>query len=352
MRAHTGPLIIGHRGACGYRPEHTAAAYELAFALGADAVEPDLVASKDGVLVLRHENEISGTTDVAEHPEFAAKRTTKEVDGAEVTGWFTEDFTWAELTTLRAKERLGGIRQASSTFDGRYPLLRLSDLFTIVERASDDAARLLGIVAELKHATYFESIGLPLDELFASELGEAGWFDNPGLVVESFEKTVLTRLHGRGFRGKRVYLLEDEGAPADRVARLGSTAPGYADDLTARGLYALAAAGPAERVDGISVETGQVLASGSVAVALFDDGDDVGAVTSDLVDTAHSAGLEVFCWTLRPENGLLPAEFRRAEALDAQWGDWRRLFSIVLNSGVDGVFVDHPDLAVAVRDGR
>jgi glycerophosphoryl diester phosphodiesterase len=351
MRAHTAPLIIGHRGASGYRPEHTRAAYDLAFALGADAVEPDLVATKDGVLVLRHENEISGTTDVAEHPEFADRRATKEIDGIELTGWFTEDFTWAELATLRARERLGAIRQAGTTFDGRYPLLRMRDLFDLVDGASADAARLLGIVAELKHATYFESIGLPLDELFAAEVGEAGWADNPELVVESFERTVLGQLYRRGFRGKRVYLLEDEGAPADRVARLGAAAPGYSDDLTARGLYSLAAASPSERVDGISVDVGQVLASGSVAVALFDDGDDVGAVTSDLVDTAHSAGLEVFCWTLRPENALMPEGFRSG-GRDGEWGDWRRLFSIIVNSGVDGVFADHPDLAIAVRDGR
>ena len=118
------PLVIGHRGASGYRPEHTRSAYELAFALGADAVEPDIVATRDGVLVLRHENEISGTTDVATRPEFAGRRTTREVDGAALTGWFTEDFTWAELSTVRARERLGGIRQASASFDGRYPVIR------------------------------------------------------------------------------------------------------------------------------------------------------------------------------------------------------------------------------------
>ncbi|WP_085370214.1 glycerophosphodiester phosphodiesterase family protein [Leifsonia sp. NCR5] len=352
MRARTAPLVIGHRGAPGYRPEHTAASYELAFALGADAVEPDIVATKDGVLVLRHENEISGTTDVATRAEFAGRRTTKEIDGTPLTGWFTEDFTWEELATLRAKERLPAIRQASSTFDGRYPVLRLRDLLGIVDRASDDAARRLGVVAEIKHATYFDSIGLPLAELFAAEVAEAGWIDNPGLVVESFEKTVLGQVRRQGFRGTRVYLLEDSGVPADRAAAQGSAAAGYADDLTARGLYALGAAAAPDRVDGISVEVSQVLASGSVAVSLFEDDPsdiDVGAVTSDLVDTAHSAGLGVYCWTLRPENALMPEEFR-GQGRDDQWGDWRRLFSILLHSGVDGVFADHPDLAVAVRD--
>ncbi|WP_223691746.1 glycerophosphodiester phosphodiesterase family protein [Leifsonia poae] len=347
MRAHTAPLVIGHRGASGYRPEHTRAAYELAFALGADAVEPDLVATKDGVLVLRHENEISGTTDVATHPEFADRRTTKEIDGARLTGWFTEDFTWAELATLRARERLAGVRQASSTFDGRYPILRMRDLFDIVDRASQDVARLLGIVAELKHATYFESIGLPLDELFSAELAEAGWADNPELVVESFEKTVLGQLYRRGHRGRRVYLLEAAGAPADRVAALGSAAPAYSDDLTAMGLYALASAAPADRVDGISVETSLLLPTKRVPAAPDDDE----ALAFDLVDSAHSAGLGVYCWTLRPENAFLPPEFRVGE-LTSAWGDWAEMYSAVLRSGVDGVFADHPDLAVAVRDGH
>ncbi|ANF31448.1 glycerophosphodiester phosphodiesterase [Leifsonia xyli] len=353
MRPRNAPVIIGHRGAPGYRPEHTRGSYELAFQLGADAVEPDLVATKDGVLVIRHENEISGTTDVAGRPEFADRRTTKEVDGVALTGWFTEDFTWDELATLRARERIPALRQASSTFDGHYPLLRLRDLLDLLDRVTD-GSRAPGLVAELKHATYFEAAGLPLDELFTAELADAGWTDRAGIVVESFEKTVLAQLYERGFRGRRVYLLEDTGAPADRVAALGSSAPGYDTDLTLRGLYALGSAGsPADRVDGISVETTQVLSSGSVSVALFgeEDAADVGAVTSDLVDLAHSAGLAVFCWTLRPENGMLPEEFRSGGSA-SDWGDWRRYYSILLHSGVDGVFADHPDLAVAVRDGH
>lgn len=355
MPARPAPLVIGHRGAPGYRPEHTRAAYDLAFQLGADAVEPDIVATRDGVLVLRHENEISGTTNVADHPEFASRRTIKEVDGVPLTGWFTEDFTWHELSTLRARERIPHLRQASATFNDRYPLLRLADLLEMLDAGSESAGRALGLVAELKHATYFDAAGLPLDELFAAELAEAGWNDRPGLVVESFERTVLSRLHNRGFRGKRVYLLESEGAPADRVAALGAAAPGYASDVSLRGLYALgSAADPADRVDGISVDIAQILHAGSVAVGLFgeeQDGIDVGSVTSDLVDLAHSAGLSVFCWTLRPENAMLPESFRLS-GRDDEWGDWRRLYAILLRSGVDGVFADHPDLAVALRDGR
>jgi glycerophosphoryl diester phosphodiesterase len=153
------PLVIGHRGAPGYRPEHTRSSYELAVALGADAVEPDIVITKDGVLVVRHENEISGTTDVAQHPEFAERHTTKRIDGVTLTGWFTEDFTWAELATLRARERLPELRQHSSSFDGAEPMLRLSELLELVEEAADRTARPLRLVAEIKHPTYFASIG-------------------------------------------------------------------------------------------------------------------------------------------------------------------------------------------------
>src|SRR6187402_535365 len=151
VRAPQTVQVIGHRGASGYRPEHSRSAYELAIALGADAVEPDIVATRDGELVLRHENDISGTTDVARHPEFAARRTTKTVDGASITGWFTEDFTWDELSTLRVVERLPALRPHSASFDGLQPMLRLRDLLTIL----DDATRAVDLVAEIKHPSYF-----------------------------------------------------------------------------------------------------------------------------------------------------------------------------------------------------
>lgn len=335
-------LVIAHRGASGYRPEHTSAAYELAFALGADAVEPDVVATRDGVLVIRHENEISGTTDVAEHPEFASRRTTKEVDGARLTGWFTEDFTWDELATLRARERLPAVRQHNTTFDGRYPILRLADLFAIAQAAAaGPGGRSPRIVAEIKHPTYFAGLGLPLDELFADEVRRSGWDENM-LTVECFEKTVLGQVHARGIRGDRVYLIEAAGAPYDRVASAGSTAVEYAHDVTPAGLRALASAPEAERVDGVSVNTSMLLpadASGAVPGA------------SDIVDDVHSAGLAAFCWTLRAENAFLAPPHRRGDA-EADWGDWRGQFRMLLGTGVDGVFADQPDLAVAVRDDR
>jgi len=338
MHAHGSPLVIGHRGACGYRPEHTRQAYELAFQLGADFVEPDIVATKDGVLVLRHENEISGTTDVASRPEFAGRRTTKEVDGVAVTGWFTEDFTWDELSTLRCRERLGRLRQASASFDGQYPIMRLSHLVDLVEHLGGSADRELGIVAEIKHATYFESVGLPLDELVAAELTRLGWHNEPRrLVIESFEKSVLHKVRERGIRGTRVYLVEAEGAAFDLVARDGANATTYAEEVGEVGLYGLATRQGLDALDGISVDKSLLL-----------DASAESGVT-DLVDRAHAVGLAVFTWTLRPENAFLSAPFR-TEGEKADFGRWQQEFRTIMASGIDGVFADHPDLALVVRE--
>lgn len=338
MRALHPPFVIGHRGAPGYRPEHIRASYELAIALGADAVEPDLVSTRDGVLVVRHENEISGTTDVAQHPEFADRRATKSIDGVSQTGWFTEDFTWHELATLRAIERLPRVRPHNATFDGTQPMLRLSDLLEIVDDASERLRRPVRIVSEIKHATYFASIGMPLDELVADQLKP--WGSRERLTVECFEQTVLAQVAQRGVDADYVYLIESSGAAADLVARDGSAATPYAEQLTDAGLARLA-----RDVDGISVDTSLLLTAGAAR-------GEVG--TTDLVARAHEHGLSVFTWTLRPENGFLAPGHRIGSATGpgaADWGDWRREFELILSTGVDGVFADHPDLAIAARDG-
>jgi len=319
------PLVIGHRGASGYRPEHTRSAYELAITLGVDAIEPDIVATRDGVLVLRHENEISGTTDVATRPEFAGRRTTKKVDGVSHTGWFTEDFTWAELRTLRAVERLPQVRQSSATFDGAEGILRLRDLLDILDAGAERTGRAISIVAEVKHPTYFASIGLPLDGLIADEL--RAWDDGARTIVECFEQTVLGEIRGRGVTGRFVYLVEARGSAPDQVARFGAKALPYAAQLTEAGLARLA-----KTVDGVSVDKSLLLRSGG----------------ADLVARAHAAGLDVFTWTLRPENRfLLPAH--RVGSSPRDWGDWRTEFAAVLATGVDGIFVDQPDLGIAAR---
>lgn len=332
MSTTTRPLVIGHRGASGYRPEHTRSAYNLAFTLGADAVEPDIVATQDGVLVLRHENEISGTTNVADHPEFAGRRTSKTIDGSVMSGWFTEDFTWAELSTLRARERLPEVRSDNVAFNDSEPILRLSDLLEIVDNHPEAQRRQLQMVAEIKHASYFESIGLPLDELFAREV--SGWATPDNLIIESFEQSVLHRIREHGIPGKLVFLLESGGTPSDLIARMGTRARTYADHLTAAGLAQLAG-----EVDGISVDKKMLMTKDLT-------GNLTG--TNDLVSRAHAAGLLVFCWTLRPENRFLPKNLRSSKQPE-QFGDWLGEFQTIMDSGLDGVFADHPDLAVAAR---
>jgi glycerophosphoryl diester phosphodiesterase len=330
------PRVIAHRGASGYRPEHTRSSYELALALGADALEPDLVASRDGVLVLRHENEISGTTDVAERAEFADRRVTKTVDGRQRTGWFTEDFTWAELQTLRARERLPKLRPSSASFDHAYGLLALPDLLRLLDEAGDRGGVRPGLVAEIKHATYFESLGLPLDELLARDLGDAGWTGSAErLTVEAFEQSVLAKIRARGLRGDLVFLIESSGSPYDEVVASGPNARTYADHLTDAGLAELA-----ERVDGISVDKGHILPTDPHGRA---------DAPTDLVSRAHAAGLTVFCWTLRTENKFLPVNFRYGGG-PGQPGDYESEWLRILGTGIDGVFADQPDLAVAVRD--
>jgi len=332
MSTTNSPLVIGHRGASGYRPEHTRAAYDLAFTLGADAVEPDIVATRDGVLVLRHENEISGTTDVAEHPAFADRRTSKTIDGASVTGWFTEDFTWDELSTLRARERLPQLRQASSTHNDTSPILRLTDLLELVGEHPEAQRRRLKVVAEVKHASYFASIGLPLDELFARDVG--GWATADNLIIESFEQSVLHRIRDRGVPGKLVFLLESGGSPSDLVAQFGAKARSYADHLTGEGLARLA-----QEVDGISIDKKMLMVKDTAGNF---------TATNDVVDRAHAVGLLVFCWTLRAENQYLAKNFRSSTQPE-QFGDWIGEFRTIMDSGLDGVFADQPDLAVTAR---
>jgi len=337
--ASASPLVIGHRGAPGYRPEHTRSSYELALALGVDAVEPDVVVTADGVLVIRHENEIGGTTDVGDRPEFADRRTTKRVDGVVHTGWFAEDFTWDELATLRCRERLPRLRPSSAAFDDTEPPLRLRDLLELVARVAGAQERPIGVVLEIKHATYFAGRGIAIDELVATELRAAGWADavHP-LYIESFEQAVLMRLKARGIRAAFIYLVEETGAAQDLLAVHGLDAPTYAEQTRPPGLARLAA-----EVDGISVDKSMILVP-----------DERGRPTgpSPLVAQAHERGLRVFTWTCRPENAFLLPAFRRAAPdgadSDRRYGDYAAEWRVIADADVDGVFVDHADLGVDV----
>ena len=322
------PLIIGHRGAPGYRPEHTRGSYELAIEMGVDAVEPDIVVSNDGILVIRHENELSTTTDVADHPEFAQRRTTKRIDGLDHVGWFAEDFTWDELATLRCRERIPGIRPGSASFDDQEPLLRLRDLLALLDEHRARGREVIPVI-EVKHASYFAECGHDMAALLDTELASTGW-KGRRVVIESFELTILRRLRERGTHAELVFLLEAGGIPADQLTD--PTSRSYTEWMTPEGLDVLAA-----HVDGISPDKTVILAP-----------DAGGRATgpAPVVARAHERGLAVFTWTCRPENAFLLPPFRTGDLAD--YGDWRSEWAVLARAGLDGVFVDHADLGVEV----
>lgn len=319
------PWIIAHRGASGLRPEHTLEAFRLGIAQGADFVEPDLVMTRDGVLVARHENEISGTTDVADRPQFAERRATKTVDGRELSGWFTEDFTLEELRTLRARERLPELRPASAAFDGQFGLVALEEIIALVQEESRARGRQIGIVAELKHAAYFDGLGLPIDPALLPLVAGRGR-DDP-FFIECFEPGILRRLRGQT-EVRLVQLLAESGGPPDGAPI------SYSEMVTAAGL-----AGIVGYADAIGPAKALMVPRGADGASL--------APTS-LVDDAHAAGLLVFPWTFRSENFFLPAELRRGEDL-REHGDAAAEYRLFYDLGVDAVFSDFPEQAVAAR---
>jgi glycerophosphoryl diester phosphodiesterase len=325
-------IVIAHRGASGYRPEHTLAAYELAIELGADYIEPDLVSTRDHVLVVRHENEISGTTDVAGHAEFADREATKTIDGDPVVGWFTEDFTLAELGTLRASERLPAIRPAGAAFDGRYRIPTFQQVIDLAKR------RHVGIYPETKHPTYFRSIGLPLEEPLVRALDDNGYRGpNAPAFVQSLEVGNLERLR-RMTEVPLVQLLNDHGRPYDLV--LSGDPRTYADLATPVGLAELAA-----HVEGIGPNKRLIVPC---------DADNRRGSPTTLVGDAHRAGLLVHPWTFRRENAFLPEDLRRGDPSSPAYlgavGDLPAELRQFGQLGVDGLFTDNPDLAIAIRD--
>lgn len=329
------PRIFAHRGASGYRPEHTRSAFLLAFELGADAVELDLVPTRDRVLIVRHENELSKTTDVAEHPEFADRHATKTVDGRTVSGFFSEDFTWAELATLRCRERFSRMRPANAEANDTEPILRLEDALALFE---ENAPAGVTLILELKDAIYFDEQGLPLDELLEVSLAAAGWAGNdPRLTIECFQKTILLRLRNRGIGARHIYLLEFGGTAWDEVkwaTEQGVPSIPYSDELSDAGLEALGSA-----FDGLGLDS-------RFLVDLFTGDVETGR---RLIEAAHRCGLTAFTWTLRPENRFLPLKWHIGLDQSA-WGNWQGYFASLYSLGVDAVFADHPDLALIARD--
>ncbi|MDX2967582.1 glycerophosphodiester phosphodiesterase [Kribbella solani] len=333
---HDDFVIVGHRGASGYRPEHTLASYELAARMGADFIEPDLVTTKDRVLVARHEPEIGGTTDVASHPEFAARKKTKQLDGVAVTGWFAEDFTLAELKTLRAKERIPGTRQHNTVFDGRYQVPTFQEVIDLSRRLSKELGRPIGIYPETKHPTYFRQQGLALEPALVKTLNRNNLNKKDAKVyVQSFEVSNLKALH-KELRVPLVQLTSASGAPYDFVVS-GDTRT-YADVVTALGLREVAT-----YAAGVGPSKDQVIP--------LDAAGKLGKPTS-LVADAHRAGLVVHPYTFRVENTFLPAEYDSS----ANPSDSGNLFGEIATfrrAGIDGLFTDNTDIAVAEEcDGK
>ncbi len=316
------PLVVGHRGACAYRPEHTAASYELAIDMGADLIEPDIVVTQDGALIARHENELSRTTDVATRPEFAERRTTRRVGRKRRTGWFAEDFTLAELRTLRAVERRPDLRPLNTAYDGRFGILTLEEVVELARRRSTPQ-RQVRVLAELKKPTWSAERGQPMTELVAAELRRLDAAGPDGtVVVQSFDAAALRRLRADlGDGGPTMFQLVDATATDDHL-------------LTNAGLRAVStyAQGIAPSVDRV----------------LLRDGDEALTGVSDLVPRAHSAGLRVVPWTLAAENAFLPRQLRDGEEPSAP-GDVRAAARLLLALGVDGVITDNPDVVVAAR---
>jgi glycerophosphoryl diester phosphodiesterase len=324
------PIVIAHRGASGERPEHTIAAYELAIEQGADFIEPDLVPTKDGVLVARHENEISGTTDVAAHPEFAARKATRTIDGQMVTGWFTEDFTLAELRTLRARERLPQLRPGNTAYDGKFAIPTFDDVIALAKSESVKRGRTIGIYPETKHPGYFRARGLPLEPPLLVALKKAGWTQKTDPVfIQSFEVGNLKALRRRT-KVRLVQLMSEEGGPADRPEL------SYAEMADEAGLSAIA-----KYADAIGVEKAMVMARHA-------DGS-LGEETQLTFD-AHDRGLSVHVWTFRAENAFLPANLRKGTDPRVH-GDLAAELRAFYDIGVDGVFSDFPGAAVSARDG-
>ncbi|MEU5258295.1 glycerophosphodiester phosphodiesterase [Amycolatopsis sp. NPDC021455] len=328
-RGHDDPVIIGHRGAPGYRPEHTLASYELAYRMGVDWVDVDLVPTKDGRLVARHEPEIGGTTDVAKHPEFASRKKTLVIDGVPTTGWFTQDFTLAELKTLRAVERIPQNRPHNTLYNGRYQIASYQEVLDLTRRLGRELHRTLGTYPEVKHSTFFQSIGNPTEPKLVAILKRNG-LDRPDApaIIQSFEVSNLIALH-KQLRTPLLQLTSATGAPADFVANGDKRT--YADLVTPQGLREVA-------------KYAKYLGPDKAQIIPRDKNDNLGTPTA-LVADAHKAGLKVQPYTFRNENPFLPANLRSSAEPDA-YGDVFTEEAAFFKAGVDGFFADQPDTAL------
>ena len=328
------PIIIAHRGASGHRPEHTLSSYRLGIEMGADFIEPDLVLTKDGHLVCRHENEIGGTTNVSSKQEFVARKSVKIIDGERFEGWFTEDFTLAELKTLRCKERLPQLRPANMAFDGQDEIPTFDEVLALIKGKKAPSGRDLGIYPETKHPSYFDTLGLSFDApllraIRAADLDRA----DAAIFIQSFEVSNLKRLAGLT-KAPKIQLVSAEGGPADKPATT------YAAMMSDAGLADIAT-----YAAGIGPQKTMIIPQTSDGTPL---------PPTDLVARAHAAGLALHPWTFRAENYFLPKDLRRGDVADPTYqrllGDLVAECQRFLDLGVDGLFSDNPGIAVTARD--
>jgi glycerophosphoryl diester phosphodiesterase len=318
------PIVIAHRGASGERPEHTLAAYQLALEQGADFIEPDLVITKDGVLVCRHENEISTTTNVADKPEFAGRKTKKEIDGRSVEGWFTEDFTLAELKKLRARERLPDVRKSNVTYDGQFEIPTFEEVLQLLRDWKQKTKKTVGVYPETKHPTYFGMLELPPEKPLIELVKKYGYDNkNAPIFIQSFETSNLKLLRRRT-KARLIQLIDVIGRPFDWT--LAEDKRTYAQLITPGGLSDIST-----YADGIGVHKDLVISR--------DTEGNLGAVTN-LIHDAKQSGLLIHVWTFRNEDSFLPKNLAGKPEEEL-----KRFFA----AGVHGVFSDYPGLAVKVR---
>ncbi|WP_054141779.1 glycerophosphodiester phosphodiesterase [Bosea sp. AAP35] len=351
-------LIVGHRGASGYRPEHTLEAYKLAIEQGADFIEPDLVATKDGVLIARHEPMMSGTTDVSTRPEFASRKTTRKVDGVDTNDWFAGDFTLAEIKTLRAKQAFADRDQSHN---GKFEIPTFQDIIDLAKSESARLGRSIGIYPETKHPIFHSAIGLPLEDRLLDALKAAGWTEKTSpVIIQSFETANLKYLRGK--TNVRLFQLVDAddvdkdggivlAAPFDKPYDFVVTGDKrtFKDLVTAEGLKEIAT-----YADGVAPWKPYLLAGKQMIGAdgkpqdlnkdgAIDERDRVLLPPTDVIKNARAAGLQIHTWTFRSEPKRLASDFK-----DDPVAEYRAFLAL----GIDGLFSDFPDIAVKARDGK
>lgn len=329
------PTIIAHRGASGYIPEHTLGSYALAITMGADYVEPDLVMTKDGHLISRHDSELSQTTDVSQISEFASRKRTQKIDAQEVTGWFTEDFTLAEIKTLRTMERIPNIRPGNARINGSFTIPTFQEIIDLVKSMQISQHRQIGIYPEIKHSTHFKRLGLPMEQLVVDTFHKNGYTGSQAPVyIQSFEVNNLKELKNlTELRLLQLYESDKLVQPYDQVV-LG-TGLTYGDMATPGGLKEVAKYAAAVGPD-------------KSYIIPRDSENRLGTPTNFVTD-AHIVGLKVHPYTFRAENTFLPVEFRTADTTESAIGDLSAELRVYIDAGIDGLFSDQPDIPVRVR---